>query len=114
MAAAIRLSQQHSCSFDHLIGGGEQLVRHGETEHPGRLSVDDKLKLGRLHDRQLCRLRAFEDAASIDPRLTPRICLCCAAAGAKYPRPQKSALKIARREPLSRRPNYATVALSPC
>src|SRR6516165_5522161 len=74
MAAAIRLSQQHSCSFDHLIGGGEQLVRHGETEHPGRLSVDDKLKLGRLHDRQLCRLRAFEDAASIDPRLTPRIC----------------------------------------
>jgi hypothetical protein len=38
--------------------------------------------------------------------------LCCAAAGAKYPRPQKSALKIARREPLSRRPNYATFALS--
>src|SRR5262245_58382873 len=26
MADAIRLSQQHSCSFDHLIGDGEQLV----------------------------------------------------------------------------------------
>jgi len=24
MAAAIRLSQQHSCSFDHLVGAGEQ------------------------------------------------------------------------------------------
>jgi hypothetical protein len=29
--------------FDHLVGGYEQLVRHGETEHPGGLVIDDQL-----------------------------------------------------------------------
>jgi hypothetical protein len=28
VAAAIRLSQQHSCSFDHLVGAGEKRRRH--------------------------------------------------------------------------------------
>jgi hypothetical protein len=27
--------------LDHLIGGDEQFVRHGETEHESRLRVDD-------------------------------------------------------------------------
>jgi len=26
MAAAIRLSQQHSCSLDHLVGAGKQRI----------------------------------------------------------------------------------------
>jgi hypothetical protein len=37
--------------LDHLVGGDEQLVRHGEAERPGRLDVDDELELGRLYDR---------------------------------------------------------------
>ena len=47
--------------------------RHGEAEHPGGLGVDDQLELARLHDRQVRRLGALEDAAGIDADLTPRI-----------------------------------------
>src|SRR5262245_61298953 len=73
MAATIRLSQQHSCSFNHLVGGDEQLVGHSEAQHPGSLVIDDQLELARLHDRQLRWLRALENAAGIEADLTERI-----------------------------------------
>ena len=41
-----------------------------EAEHPGGLQVDDQLELGRLHDRQVRRLGALEDAAGVDAGLT--------------------------------------------
>ena len=41
-----------------------------EAEHPGGLSVDDQLELGRLHDRQVRGLGALEDATGIDADLT--------------------------------------------
>ena len=44
-----------------------------EAEHPRGLEVDDQLELGRLHDRQVRRLRALEDAAGINAYLTIRI-----------------------------------------
>ena len=65
------ISGAANCSlFDHLVGAGEQRRRHCEAKHPGCLRVDDQLELGRLHDRQLGRLRAFEDAAGVDTELT--------------------------------------------
>ena len=72
--AAEQREERGDCSFDHLVGGNEQLVRQGEAEHPGGPNVDDQLKLVRLHHRQVRRLGTPEDAAGIDADLTPRIC----------------------------------------
>src|SRR5215467_976150 len=64
-------------SFDYLVGAGEQCRWYGEAEHPGGLLVDDELELGRLHDRQIRRLCALEDATGIDAHLTRGIRQAC-------------------------------------
>jgi hypothetical protein len=43
--------QQSASLFDHLVGAGEQRVRHGQAKHAGDLRVDDHLEFGRLLDR---------------------------------------------------------------
>jgi hypothetical protein len=48
MAAAIRLSQQHSCSFDHLVRERQQIIGDANPKRFCRLHVDDQLKLGHL------------------------------------------------------------------
>jgi hypothetical protein len=50
MAAAIRLNEQHSCSFDHLVGAGEQRRRNVEAERFRGRQVHDEIKFGRLLD----------------------------------------------------------------
>jgi hypothetical protein len=65
--------QQGSPLFDQFIGRYEQLVRHGEAEHPGGLVIDDQLDFVGLQDRQLHRFPALEDAAGIEADLTKRI-----------------------------------------
>src|SRR5258708_39448608 len=65
MAAPIRLSQQHSCSFDHLVGARKQRRRHLEAEGLGGLEIDHKLKLDRLLNWQIARLDALEDLPDI-------------------------------------------------
>src|SRR5215471_21838970 len=73
MAATMLLSQQHSCSFDYLVGERNELIWDLQTENPRGLVVDDKLELRRLHDRQLGGLRAFEDAARVNAGLTKSV-----------------------------------------
>src|SRR5262249_54379256 len=65
-----------AASFDHLVGGREERRRNGEAKQPGGLGVDNQLELARLHDRQVRRLGALEDATRIDAHLTPRIAAC--------------------------------------
>src|SRR5215470_4858723 len=66
MAATIRLSQQHSCSFDHLVGADKQSSRHSEAERLGGLEVDDQLDFGGLLDRQVGGFLALENAARVE------------------------------------------------
>jgi len=51
--------------FDHLVGATEQREREGDAKRPGGLEINDQLDLGGLLDRQLSRLLAIENAASI-------------------------------------------------
>ena len=72
-AAASRCSKlgHEKQIFDHLVGGHQQLFRYSEAEHPGGRMVDDQLELRSLHNRQVRRLDALEDASGIEAELTP-------------------------------------------
>src|SRR5262249_40774289 len=52
-------------SFNHLVGDGEQAVRHGEPERLGSLEIDREFELGRLLDWQLYRLGALQDPVHV-------------------------------------------------
>ena len=60
------MSEQHSCSFDHLVGTLSEKPRHFEPERLGGLEVDHQFKLDRGLNGKLARLLAFEDTINID------------------------------------------------
>jgi hypothetical protein len=56
-------------SFDDLVSAGKQLRGQWELQHSRRLRVDDKLKLGGLHNWQVGRLCALKNATAIETDL---------------------------------------------
>jgi hypothetical protein len=70
---AICLRQNHSCSFDHLVGDGENARRNGNAERLGGLKVYDHLELGRKLHREIGRLLAAQDAIDIRGGATPGV-----------------------------------------
>src|SRR4030095_854433 len=56
-------------SFNHLVGAGQQSRRHLDAERLSSPEVDGKLEFGRLLNRQVSRLGAFQDAIDIERRL---------------------------------------------
>jgi len=51
--------------FDHLVGNGEQLVRHGEAERLRRLHVQRHLELDRQLNRKLRWIGATENPIDV-------------------------------------------------
>ena len=66
---------QQSCDdlFDYLVGEQLDRVQQLNAEQSRRLRIDDKLKFGRLHDRQVSRLRSFEDLTGVNADLTKHV-----------------------------------------
>src|SRR5215468_8431753 len=60
-------------SFDDLVDAADHRQRDCEAERLGGLHVDDELDFGRLLDRQLGGLLAFENSACIDAKRVVRI-----------------------------------------
>src|SRR5437763_16968281 len=61
--------RRRSKLLDCLVRKGEQLRRHGESQGLCSAQIDDELECGSLYDRQIARLLAFENAATVDTHL---------------------------------------------
>jgi hypothetical protein len=55
--------------FDHLVGEGEQPIRHAQAERLRGRCVDDQFVFSRLQYRQVGWLLALEDAAGVNANL---------------------------------------------
>jgi hypothetical protein len=73
MAAAIRLSQQHSCSLDHLVGERKKLVRHLKAERLGSPKVQYEFEFGGLHGQLTPALFTKMESGPVGKRLVQQL-----------------------------------------
>jgi hypothetical protein len=59
--------------FDDLIGTGKQRRRNIEAERFGSLEIDHQFEPGRLGDREIARLSAFEYPPRINARIVTSV-----------------------------------------
>src|SRR5262245_64230768 len=57
-------------SLDHLVGAGEQAIRHREAERLRGPEIEHELELGRLHDWQVSGIVALENTPDVESSLT--------------------------------------------
>src|SRR6478752_5630114 len=67
------LALSFASSFDYLVGDCEQRRRHVQAEGFNSLQIDDEIKLGRLHYRQIAWFLTLENPAGVDADLA--ICI---------------------------------------
>jgi hypothetical protein len=65
LAAAIRLSQQHSCSLDHLVGAAKQRERDSKTKRFGGYGIDYQIIFRWKDYGEISRLFPFENPAPL-------------------------------------------------
>src|SRR5215467_7900566 len=63
----------HAGSLDHLVGEREQRPWYREPKNARGPQVDDKLKLGGLHDWQISGLFAAQNAVRVSSDLADRV-----------------------------------------
>src|SRR6516165_11133969 len=73
MAATIRLSQQHSCSLNHLISEQLHRVWHREAQGFRSLEIDYEFELGRPLHREVSGLLSPQNSTGVDAALAIRI-----------------------------------------
>jgi hypothetical protein len=68
-----RQAARLAASFDDLVGKGEDRSRDRQPQRLRRLEIDNQLVLGRLLDRQVGGLGAFEDLVDVSGGAPPQL-----------------------------------------
>ena len=86
--------------LDHLVGEGENFVRHVNSERLRCLQVDCHLELGRLHDRQVGGPLALQDSTSVNSDLAVCVGKACSITD-QAPSRDELALRVDRGNPMA-------------
>src|SRR5262245_49907379 len=67
------MGEEGGASLDHLVGAAGERKRDSDAERPGGLEIEDQLDFRGLHDREVSRLLALENAPGTETGQTVRL-----------------------------------------